>query len=254
MKKTSTVILATLFLALFAGSTVFAASSMAMRGNITLEKTPNKSYENSWANYNMGVCINGKTRLTRNMKMDGTIYIEKKLLSKGNVIGVGCNLNLQNLNKQDSWAGNVESMDNFTLINDDGRIVVLRNHGYNKDFWKAAPVGSMLKVTETGKYYVVKLNKVPLNAFYKDKDDKKTEFDSKNTTVEANFSLYVGDDGNTILKKVSGYVYLDDVTVYAEKTLKCDFEKDTSYHWVYMGYDKGNHNKEIRVSVVNMTD
>ncbi len=172
--------------------------------------------------YALGVLLKKKVTLTKKMKVSATYYIPAKLLKKkGSNVNVFPILAIDNGNEQtvQVWCKNV-------VVLSKGKSKVKVNM-YN-DKYKKVKVGKMAKLSKKTvkigkqKYYVLKLNKMPL---------KTTGLVSENGQEYA-VAIPTGKRPVQILSSIAafgskykGALYMDNVTLKAKKTTKVTFDK-----------------------------
>ncbi len=181
--------------------------------------------EKNFVNRNMaGIAVYKKTsKLTRNMKFSGKVYVPSKALAAaGDSVIIEPVLIFSQAEDHNHVLGNV--MPTKTLILkalEKGKIQLKQR---NPDTGKESAVGSLATVKKTGSYYMVTFKNIPLAKKYIDVEaegeDPKKINTSRKYSVGVMLNLH-----STAKKKWSAAVCVDDVKLAAGITQTITFDK-----------------------------
>ena len=215
MKKILITILCVFCISAFCGTAVFAAVNKAVRVKVTLPETSEKNIDDQSVFF--GGTLNKKCKATKNMKLSCTVYIPVNALKKGDFFVIDP---MVGLNTPSKYLGTV-----FGKY----RVQVEMNNKGTFNIWKqtdegvAGKLGSKYaSVKKQGNFYVVTIKKIPLCswAFNGTPDNKVKMYTAKSLYLSAYARVYRNSS-----KKWTGYLYMDNITLYAQKTLKMTFDK-----------------------------
>lgn len=163
--------------------------------------------------YSMEVQPKSKLNMNKSMKVSMTIYVPKDMLKdKGS--------NVEFAPYVSYGSRSVMSKYYVTLKNKSGKVKII----VSNEKGKTVKTGSKAKLSETEKFYVLKINNIALKA----KNDKGKAIPTGKKAVTIKVHIIGRECGYT------GKLYLDDVKLKAKKTTKISFDtKDYKKAYVF---------------------
>ena len=209
-------------------SLTYAASNKALRVKTTLPVVKEDG-DSQAANVMFGALPKKKCKATKNMKLSCTLYIPTSALDKNTFISIDP---MAALTVGEKYYGTVFGKYRVHLELEKGKPVLYKetDNGLGKKL--STKIGTVKK--KKG-FYVVTLKKIPLCSWAFDMaPENKLKI---NTKKNFNIHTYIRILRHSMSKKWKGYLYVDDLTLHAGKTLKMTFDKKDykellAYKWV----------------------
>ena len=263
MKK-SVVVTILLALVVSLSCPAFAAGKKGLMQSVTLKKTTNEV--NNEDAYSFHIGPQKTTKLKKDMTFSAVMLIPTGFLRKGNLLQISSWVSLHQQGLEgDDYVGYVPGSDDLFLMNNEGNIQVFRSHVFRinlqNSYRKMLPAGSMCTVKKAGKYYRITINGAGfqnLHNYMKYDLREARELDlTKTYRLNWSFRLSVGDNVATITKKVSGNIYIDSMSIQAQKKVGVGFEsKDYDKEWLNATHDYRvdgeNRQDRMKYSVVSL--
>lgn len=214
LKNATVLVLTGLFVALFTALPSFAATNKGVRVNA--EYSAVTKFEDGGDSICFGATQKQKCKATKSMKLSCDLYIPTGAVKKDMFFSI------------DPMAGMGIGNTWYTLYGKYKVQLELDKKG-NPILYKQGDKGvegkinsSIASVKKRSGFYVVSLKKIPLCSWaFEGTPDNKLEI---NTKENVNISTYVRVE-RVCKTKWSGYMFIDNLTIYAGKTLKMTFDK-----------------------------
>lgn len=205
-----------------------AASNKAIRLKVAFDGT-----DSDWDNntFSIDTCLKKTSKVKSGITITSKIYVPKTLLKKnGDSIGFCNDLMLLTYNSKEKYYQGVGSINKtrWFFISKDGKNLNVNVYNEKKDKTEAdftvkenkAKSSKYVSVKTKGKYYVITLIDKLGNTYYDYAADKEKKLNTKKTYTLVHSLVVHGE-----CSKLSGYIYLDELSVNAVKKQTITYDK-----------------------------